>query len=112
MDKYLLLEATEHNWGLMGPGSWNHTEWKIQNNGEYTVSMHYNSIDGDWDSNPTAMHESGKMPQADFEHLISVSKQKWHVGIESYGCDGSAWDVRLYNPSGEVIKRWKEGYPD
>ncbi len=51
MDKYLLLEATEHNWGLMGPGSWNHTDWKNQSDGEYTASMHYNSTEGDWDSN-------------------------------------------------------------
>ena len=110
MDNYLLLEATEHNWGLMGPGSWNHTNWTIQSDGEYSASMHYNSTEGDWDSNPTVIHESGKMPQADFEHLVSVAKQKWHVGIESYGCDGSSWEMRMHSPSGKVLKRWKEGY--
>ena len=110
MDKYLLIEAIEFNRGLMGPGSWNHTTWKLQNDGEYTISKHYNSPVGDQDSNPTIIHESGKMSQAVFEHLISFAKQKWHVDIVSYGYDGSAWEVRIYGPSGKVIKRWKEGY--
>ena len=29
----LLLKATEHNWGLIGPGDWDRHSWKIDDDG-------------------------------------------------------------------------------
>ena len=35
----MLLKATERNWGLIGPGTWEKRTWKINSDGTYTLTM-------------------------------------------------------------------------
>ena len=105
----LLLKAVERNWGLVGPGDWEKRSWKINTDGTFTLKTTYHPVD------PEDLVLEETQEGALFEEQMEVLQE----GIEKYwtedasdASDGSAWEFKLYDEHGSVIRHRELGYID
>lgn len=111
--KHLILRAKEHNWGLIGPGSWSTVSWSIYSDGSYSIRSEFLPdrgafIDGYPDHLPKNDIKTthGAMDTASFQKLIDLmSKELWRdPDIECHACDGVAWVIKQFDANGKVLK--------
>lgn len=101
MEKYLMLTATNQNWSLACVGMWGSTNWRIYSDGSYEV-ITGRIPERDPKDFSTAC---GFMNSEDFSALRSACRGKWKdPSICSDACDGEAWQIRMYSPSGRTTK--------
>lgn len=101
MDKYLMLVATNHNWGLCCTGMWGSTTWRIFSDGSYEIITGRIPERKPEDFSTTC----GIMTTEAFLALRSACRGKWKdPSICSDACDGEAWQIRMYSTSGKITK--------
>ncbi len=110
--RWRLLKAVEHNWGLLGPGSWCTVQWIIYHDGSYEVISTFNPssdlIEEMMKRNeypkPVKKKKTGKMSAKRFSKLREAIKHEpWRdPSIESGGCDGVAWEIKSYREDGST----------
>ena len=95
---YVLLKATNWNWGLKGPGYWDETKWIIYSDGTYEAVTSYVLDDN-------IRETEGILAPDQFAELQKVLSEEWFdPGIDSDAYDGDAWQIKLLYPSGRVKK--------
>ena len=110
MKKQLLLKATEHNWGLTGPGDWSEVEWRIFRDGSYEIVSSFRpsfeAYENEGKPRPTKKKSKGIMDGADFAKLQEALKREpWRdPAIDVFACDGVAWEIESYKEEGSVEK--------
>lgn len=101
--KELKLKIIHQNWGLMGMGDWNNTEWNIYNDLTVEIKIKYNPIDIE-DFNDTITTERRISINEYNELLKQINISKDNNTIVG-GCDGEAWEFIQYNNNCEIWKR-------
>lgn len=101
--KEIKLKIIHQNWGLMGMGDWNNTEWNIYNDLTVEIKVKYNPLDIEG-FNDTVITEI-KLSIEQYNEIVrqlNLSKKD-----DSFvdGCDGDAWEFIQYNDNCEVWKR-------
>ena len=104
----LLLKATERNWGLIGPGDWEKRTWKIHMDGTYQLKTTYLPVDPD-DHETPEVTEEGALYEEQLEALKEHAGEYWNDDTAD-ACDGSAWEFKLYDENGTVIRHRDLGY--
>ena len=108
MFSMILLKATECNWDLLGPGSWNKRSWKINEDGWYQYKESYVSVRSvNMPDIPDAVEE-GVFSVEQMKRLKAALAQDW-PGTKLDGCDGAAWEFKLY-ADGIISKHRELGY--
>lgn len=108
MNKHLLLKAEKYNWGLHCDDDWESVEWLIYDNRSYVVNIRF----GTGDSERIITAKTRYLRRARFGALVEAMKNDWiDPSIWSDGCDGVAWEFRMYATDGELLKTsGEEGY--
>lgn len=104
----LLLKATEHNWGLIGPGDWDRHSWKIDDDGWCQYKEIYRSC---------GTNELPEIPVLVKECVLSDEQmRRLHVALvrdwsddSTDASDGTAWEFKFYK-NGVVSKHRDLGY--
>ena len=98
----VVLEATNENWGLIGPGNWSVRTWKIREDGLFSFSVSYvgTEPDREWE---------GILDPEDYARLAELINEAWS-DREVRACDGEAWEFRAYGSEDEVIRERPLGY--
>ena len=96
----LLLKATKHNWGLLGPGDWLLTNWLICSDATFEYLVSFRS-----ESKP-AKRIAGKMDKEAFSQLCeAIKREPWRdPSIDVHACDGVAWEIVSYTSDGKIDK--------
>lgn len=111
-----MLKASEHNWGLMGPGDWRETVWEVNYDGTYKITSVFNPImDPNSVEIPKTVKQSttGSLNDDEFSKLKALlEKEKWRTpGVMIEACDGTAWKIDFYSPEGKIQRNsGKLGY--
>lgn len=105
----MLLKATERNWGLIGPGTWEKRTWKINSDGTYTLKTTYRPLDGEDLS--LEQTEEGAFFEEQMEILKECIDEYWNDDPGDPAEDGSAWEFKLYE-NDAVIRHRELGYID
>lgn len=105
----LLLKVAEHNWGLIGPGDWEKRSWKISDDGWYQYKEKYKSGAADDLPEIPEVVEENTLSAAQMEKLKELLDQHWSTETTD-ACDGVAWEFKLYDSTGKVIKYRDLGY--
>ena len=101
----IILKATETNWGLIGPGSWDTSVWEVRNDMTFSLKTIFRS----GDEPMPVMTIQGTLLPDDYEDIVQLINSPW--GEESVdACDGTAWEFKAYGLSGELIKHRPSGY--
>ena len=103
----LLLKATERNWGPVGPGDWEKRTWKIQEDGTYVLKTAYRPDDSD-DPEIPEQREEGELSPEQME-ILRVCIEAYWTDDAADGCDGSAWEFKLYE-NDAVVRHRELGY--
>ena len=105
----ILLKATERNWGLIGPGDWDKHSWKINDDGWYQYKETYRT--GDPDAFPAIpeMVTEGTLSDDQMNRLKAALAQEWS-DEKTDASDGVAWEFKLYDENGEIVKHRELGY--
>ena len=106
----LLLKAEEHNWGLVGPGSWEKTKWKVEDTGWYQYSKSYRSGDDGIAEIPRLTVE-GQLPSGQMEILRDLLNQNWTPEKAAETSHDTAWEFKMYE-NDTVIKHRLLDYID
>ncbi len=113
MKKHLILRAKEHNWGLIGPGSWYTVLWSIYSDGSYCIRSEFlpeadSLIDGFQGHMPKKGIKTtrGVMDGPAFQQLTGLmDREPWRdPDIECHACDGVAWIIKQFDAEGKVLK--------
>lgn len=99
--KSLVLKIRHVNWGIIGPGDWNNTEWKIYNDKTVDIKISYNFID-DSEENKTGNCE---LTTEVYEKLLNKIQLSKESDVEIKACDGDAWEIIQYENGKEIWKR-------
>lgn len=104
----LLLKATERNWGLMGPGSWEKRTWKINTDGTYSMKTTYRPVDRE----DLTLEETreGALYEEQMEFLQECIHDYW-TDEKTDACDSTAWEFKLYE-NDTVVRHRELGYID
>ena len=118
-DKYLLLQAEKHNWGLIGPGDWNKTIWLIYSDRSYEKEILYNRdreelkqiIEArdvhikDLRELQRCVTRKGKIREKRFSDLQAVmASEPWRdPEVNFAACDGVAWQIEEYDSEHKII---------
>ena len=103
----LILKAKEHNWGLIGPGSWERRSWKINDDGWYEYKESYRSGSDDIPEIPTVVEE-GVLSGTQLTQLKELLDYPWSEE-KSDACDGTAWEFKMYDDD-HLVKHRDLGY--
>ena len=103
----LILKAKEHNWGLIGPGSWERRSWKINDDGWYEYKESYRSGSGDIEEIPTVVEER-VLSSTQLSQLKELLALPWPEE-KTDACDGAAWEFKKYQ-NDVLIKHRDLGY--
>ena len=105
----IILKATERNWGLIGPGDWDKHSWKINDDGWYQYKETYRT--GDPDAFPAIpeMVTEGTLSDDQMNRLKAALAQGWS-DEKTDASDGVAWEFKLYDENGEIVKHRELGY--
>ena len=108
MDSYLMLRAEIHNWGLMGPGDWSRTVWKVYSDMAYEITVAFRPDIYERRDDISEICDkpiNGRMSSASFQKLKkALDKKQWrHLKERIRAFDGEAWKIDYYSPSGEVL---------
>lgn len=95
----LVLKIKHENWGLIGPGSWNNTVWKIYGDLSMEVSASYNF------DNVKSVTKKLKISQKDFDFILKYLKEAKKEIIDIDALDGSAWEFKQYQGKTLVWER-------
>lgn len=99
--KDLVLYVKHSNWGMMGPGDWNNTEWKIYSDLSVKVKVSYNFSKGEEKKEEYNFNLKDK----DYERILTEIETAKDNEIIVDGCDGSAWEYIQYENGNEIWKR-------
>ena len=101
--KEIKLKVIHQNWGLMGMGDWNNTEWNIYNDLSVEIKIKYNPLDIEgFNDTVTAEMKISIYQYNEIVRQLNLSKkEEWFVD----GCDGDAWELIQYEDNKEVWKR-------
>lgn len=106
-DKVLLLKAVNHNWSVIGPGSWTGTEWFVFTDGSYkaVISFMPNLFD-DYNLTKREVREVvGTFSEDEYSLLCTILDEEWiDPSINSSACDGEAWQIKMLYPSRRTKK--------
>ena len=105
----LLLKATERNWGLVGPGDREKRTWKVNTDGTYLRKTTYHPVDPE--DLVLEETEEGALYEEQLEALQECIGEYWNEEKADSG-DGSAWEFKLYDDQGTVIRHRELGYID
>ena len=102
-----MLDATEHNWELIGPGDWNSVTWTINYDMSYTITVRINP---EWDPDSNELPQlvvntvKGVMDRKSFEELKDLLEVKqWrNPDIQIKALDGVAWQIEYYSVDGKI----------
>ena len=104
----LILKAKEHNWGLIGPGSWERRSWKINDDGWYEYKESYRSgADDELPEIPTVVEER-VLSSSQLSQLRELLAADWSEE-KTDACDGAAWEFKMYQ-NDELTKHRDLGY--
>lgn len=95
----LILNIKNHNWGLIGPGTWKEKQWNIYDDMSVDYTITYNSPTGDKN---VSEFELSKEEFDTIINNIGLAKSDNTV-IEA--SDGEAWEFVEYNNGEENWKR-------
>lgn len=101
--KELKFKATHQNWGLMGMGDWNNTEWAIYNDLSVKIEVKYNSVDIEG-FNDTVVAEM-KVSIDEYNEILKQINLARNDDSFVDGCDGEAWEFIQYSDNCEIWKR-------
>ena len=99
--KDLVLYVKHSNWGMMGPGDWNNTEWKIYRDLTVGIKITYNFSKGE----EKIEEYNFNLKSKDYESILQELEFAKENEVKVDGCDGSAWEYVQYEDSKEVWKR-------
>lgn len=108
--RYLFLRAIRENWGLIGPGDLITETYSIFSDGSFSLEKKYNPSDFDRKPLDDFLNEDtitieGYLNQSQMEHVIELLSEDWkNPDIDSFSCDGEAWQIKQYYPSGKTKK--------
>ena len=105
----ILLKATERNWGLIGPGDWDKHSWKINDDGWYQYKETYRTGDSDAFPAIPEMVTEGTLSYDQMNRLKAALAQEW-TDEKTDASDGVAWEFKLYDENGEIVKHRDLGY--
>ncbi len=97
--KNMVLNIKNHNWGLIGPGTWEEKQWNIYDDMSVDYTITYNSPTGDKN---VSEFELSKEEFDTIINNIELAKSDNTV-IEAY--DGEAWEFVECNNGEETWKR-------
>ena len=104
MKQYLLLQVTVNNWGLLGPGEWVSNSWSVFSDGSYKLETSFLPDDGF--AHPIKLKtksKSGCFENEQFTQMLAILNEKWiDPSIDSDACDGTAWQIKQFYPSGRT----------
>ena len=103
----LLLKATERNRGLIGPGEWEKRTWKVNTDGTYQRKTTYRAVDAE----DPMLEETAKgaFYEEQMDVLTECIDEYWNNDTAD-ACEGSAWEFKLYDEQGTVVRHREEGY--
>ena len=104
----LLLKAAETNWGLIGPGDWEKRTWKVDTDGTFVLKTVYRPVDPG-DADVSEVSEEGALYDEQLEALKALAGGLWS-NERADACDGSAWEFKLYDEHGTVVRHREPGY--
>lgn len=124
MEKYLILKAVEHNWDMIGPGSWETVTWSIFSDGSYKIrekripernakkALEIIHSSGNSEENKRIIRKreyttiSGDMKEDSFSTLKKYleAKQWRDPNIDCHAWDGVAWTFEYFDSDGKTIK--------
>ena len=124
MEKYLILKAVEHNWDMLGPGSWETITWSIFSDGSYKIrekriprhtaekALEIIHSTGNFEEYKRIIRKreyttlSGYMKEDSFFTLKKyLEANQWRdPSIDCYACDGVAWTFEYFDSDGKTIK--------
>lgn len=114
MDRYLLMLAEVHNWGLKCAPCWESTTWRVFSDRAYVVESQYmRKPDEDemqritsYAQLITTKKKRGKMRMSSFEKMLAAMEtDPWRTpGLDIQACDGEGWKIEMYGPDGTVIR--------
>lgn len=100
--KNLVFKVEHSNWGVMGPGDWNNTEWTIYDDLTVDIKVLYKpKLDGIDNSR----YYSCKLEKSIYENLVQKIEEAKLITDVVYACDGSAWEYIQYQNGNEIWKR-------
>ena len=108
--RYLLLQAICANWGLKGPGSLRRKTYRIYSDGTFSREDNFILDDEDGKTLDDILQGKtitieGQLSQLQMTHIISLLSEDWlNPDINSFVCDGAAWQIKQYYPSGKTKK--------
>ena len=100
-EKYLILQAINENWGLIGSGDWHLVNWRVYSDGSYSIVSKF-APDGEPEE---PVQRRGKMRAPSFRKLMDAISCEWsRYSPDAGGCDGDAWAIEQYDENGNVIQ--------
>lgn len=102
-NKSIIFIFKHMNWGEIGPGEWESTEWRIYNNLNVEIFKSYKQ----GENNRRHRIFIDKYNYKKIVHNINKIKNNNDINVSAY--DGSVWEVTQYKNKNEIWKR-KAGY--
>lgn len=99
--KNLVLKVKHSNWGMMGPGDWNNTEWNIYDDLTVDIKVLYNPKGGIANN----QDYSCELEENNYKTLLQKIEEAKLITDVVDACDGSAWEYTQYQNGNEVWKR-------
>jgi hypothetical protein len=106
--RYLFLQAVRENWGLMGPGDLRTETYNIFSDGSFVHEKKYNVRDFSNKLhqdifNGETIETKGMLNQKQMARLLEMIGEDWlDPEIDSSACDGDAWQIKQFYPSGKT----------
>lgn len=106
----LIVKIENHNWGEMGPGDWELTEWNIYEDLTVIVVKKYRptvlAIRENLDNaKEKIIEEKCKISKEDLAIIISKINEAKSYTEEIKACDGVSWKYILYENGEETYNR-------
>lgn len=100
----VILKVKHCNFGLMGPGSWSHTDYTLYSDGNLESLVTYQSSTG-YGKEGTKKSFTYNVSSDDINEILnSLEESKAYRDIVR-ACDGSAYEFTLYEDNKEIYKR-------
>lgn len=104
------LDISRHNWGEMGPGSWNNTKWEIFDDLSVIKTDEYLD-DENPRQNPNKKETSNyTIKQEGYDALMGNIALAKTINKDIDACDGEAWTFVEYNDNGTIKWMRETGY--
>ena len=105
MEQYLLVRATVENWGIICPGKWESQTMSVFSDGTYEseIVFCHDPVFSESQNQNEHRVQTGRIKKEQFNQMMTILNEEWiDSDICSDGCDGVAWQIKMFYPSGRT----------